>query len=72
MVISDRIYSENPILKPHLTQNGITQTKQTILAIFTNSCFFHLQKFIRLNLDSVINITNFGRQKYHFPIKGEI
>lgn len=66
MVISGRIYSENPILKPHLTQNGITQTKQTILAIFTNSCFFHLQKFIRLNLDSVINILILGDKSIIF------
>ncbi|WP_270702938.1 hypothetical protein, partial [Bacteroides xylanisolvens] len=36
-------YSKNPILKSHLTQNGITQTKQTILAIFTNSCLFILK-----------------------------
>jgi len=30
----------------HLTQNGITQTKQTILAIFTNSCtlYFKIHK----------------------------
>ena len=30
----------------HLTQNGITQTKQTILAIFTNGCtlYFKIHK----------------------------
>ncbi|GFH86971.1 hypothetical protein IMSAGC001_02393 [Bacteroides acidifaciens] len=37
----------------HLTQNGITQTKQTILAIFTNSCFFYILKIYKTYLDYV-------------------